>query len=52
MSILWADVCHKKVAKGDVIVIRHAEDLVLGFQHRTDAEHFRSEFRDRLASSV
>src|SRR5450432_2163882 len=46
---LWADVWRKKVAKGDVIVVRYADDLVLGFQHRTDAERFLREFRDRLA---
>jgi RNA-directed DNA polymerase len=37
------------VAKGDVIVVRYADDLVVGFQHRTDAERFRKEFRERLA---
>jgi hypothetical protein len=38
----------KKVAKGDVIVVRYADDLVVGFQHRTDAERFLREFRERL----
>jgi len=28
---LWADVWRKKVAKGDVIVVRYADDLVVGF---------------------
>src|SRR6266851_4397626 len=37
---LWADVWRRKVAKGDVIVVRYADDLVVGFQHRTDAERF------------
>jgi len=46
---LWAEVWRKKVAKGDVIVVRYADDLVLGFQHRTDAERFLREFKDRLA---
>jgi RNA-directed DNA polymerase len=46
---LWADVWRKKVAKGDVIVVRYADDLVVGFQHRTDAERFLKEFRERLA---
>jgi retron-type reverse transcriptase len=32
---LWADVWRKKVAKGDIIVVRYADDLVVGFQHRT-----------------
>jgi hypothetical protein len=37
------------VAKGDVIVVRYADDLVVGFQHRTEAERFLKEFRERLA---
>ena len=32
-----------------VIVVRYADDLVVGFQHRTDAERFLREFRERLA---
>jgi len=46
---LWADVWRKKVAKGDVVVVRYADDLVVGFQHRTEAERFLQEFRERLA---
>jgi len=33
---LWVEVWRQKVAKGDVMVVRYADDLVLGFQHRTD----------------
>jgi group II intron reverse transcriptase/maturase len=46
---LWADVWRRKVAKGDVIIVRYADDLVLGFQHRADAERFLREFKERLA---
>jgi Reverse transcriptase (RNA-dependent DNA polymerase) len=46
---LWADIWRKKVARGDIIVVRYADDLVVGFQHRTDAECFLKEFRERLA---
>ena len=46
---LWADVWRKKVAKGDVVVVRYADDLVVGFQHRTEAERFLKQFRERLA---
>ena len=46
---LWVEAWRKKVACGDVIVVRYADDLVAGFQHRTDAERFLREFRDRLA---
>jgi len=34
---------------GDVIVVRYADDLVVGFQNRADAERFQKEFRKRLA---
>ena len=46
---LWADVWRKKVAKGDVVIVRYADDLVVGFQHRTDAQRFWRAFRERLA---
>jgi hypothetical protein len=39
----------RKVASGDVIVVRYADDLVVGFQHRAEAERFLDEFRERLA---
>jgi hypothetical protein len=45
---LWVEVWRRKVATGDVIVVRYADDLVVGFQHRTDAERFLQEFRKRL----
>jgi len=46
---LWAEVWREKVAKGDMIVVRYADDLVVGFQHRADAERFLEEFQKRLA---
>jgi group II intron reverse transcriptase/maturase len=46
---LWADVWRKKAAKGDVIIVRYADDLVVGFQHRADAQRFQHDFRERLA---
>jgi hypothetical protein len=46
---LWVEVWRKKVARGEVVVVRYADDLVLGFQHRGDAERFQSEFQERLA---
>jgi RNA-directed DNA polymerase len=46
---LWADVWRRKMAKGDMIVVRYADDLVLGFQNRTDAERFLREFKERMA---
>ncbi len=46
---LWVEAWRKKVAKGDVIVVRYADDLGVGFQNRTDAERFLQQFRGRLA---
>ena len=46
---LWVEVWRKKVASGDVVVVRYADDLVVGFEHREDAERFLREFRERLA---
>jgi hypothetical protein len=37
------------VATGDVIVVRYADDLVVGFENRTEAERFLEAFRERLA---
>jgi len=46
---LWVEAWRKRVAKGDVIVVRYADDLVVGFEHRTEAEQFLEAFRERLA---
>jgi group II intron reverse transcriptase/maturase len=46
---LWIEAWRKKVADGDVIVVRYADDLVVGFEHRAEAERFLAEFRERLA---
>jgi group II intron reverse transcriptase/maturase len=46
---LWADVWRRKSAKGDVIIVRYADDVVLGFQHRADAVRFLEAFKERLA---
>jgi group II intron reverse transcriptase/maturase len=46
---LWVDVWRKKIAKGEVIAVRYADDLVVGFEHRAEAERFLKEFQGRLA---
>ena len=35
--------------KGDMIVVRYADDFVVGFQHRWEAESFLGDLRERLA---
>jgi hypothetical protein len=44
---LWVEAWRKKVATGDVIVVRYADDLVVGFQHWTDAARFLREFGEQ-----
>jgi RNA-directed DNA polymerase len=45
---LWARHWRTHRAAGDMIVVRYADDIVLGFEHRTDAERFLQEWKDRL----
>lgn len=45
---LWVDVWRKKYAQGEVVVIRYADDTILGFQHQSDADRFLESFRGRL----
>ena len=45
---VWTEAWRKKVAQGDVIIVRYADDAVLGFQHREDAERFLKQLQDRL----
>jgi RNA-directed DNA polymerase len=46
---LWIQQWRKKRARGDVIVVRYADDFVVGFQHRDEAEQFWSDLRERFA---
>ena len=46
---LWVEARRKKVAQGDVFVVRYADDFVVGFQHRPEAEQFWAELQERLA---
>jgi hypothetical protein len=42
------NVWRKKWAHGEVAVIRYADDVILGFQHQTDADRFLENLRERL----
>jgi len=46
---LWVEAWRRKVARGDVIVVRYADDVVLGFERKEEAERFLRELRERLA---
>jgi RNA-directed DNA polymerase len=45
---LWIQAWRKR-AEGDVMVVRYADDFVVGFQHRHEAERFSTELRERFA---
>jgi RNA-directed DNA polymerase len=46
---LWVNQWRRKKARGDVIIVRYADDAVLGFQYRDEAMRFLVELRERLA---
>jgi RNA-directed DNA polymerase len=46
---LWAQHWRQTQAHGDVIVVRYADDFVVGFQVKADAEKFLTDLRERFA---
>jgi len=46
---LWVQRWRQKQARGDVIVVRLADDFAVGFEHRVEAERFLAELRERFA---
>lgn len=46
---LWVQKWRRTQAQGDVTVVRFADDIVMGFQHRAEAERFQAELRERFA---
>jgi RNA-directed DNA polymerase len=47
---LWANQWRHRHAQGEVIIVRYADDIVVGFEHETDATRFLAELRERLSS--
>ena len=45
---VWVEAWRKKLAHGDVIIVRYADDAVLGFEHEHEAERFLEQLRERL----
>jgi RNA-directed DNA polymerase len=45
----WAHQWRQQRATGDVIVVRHADDSIVGFEHRHEAEQFLADLKERLA---
>jgi group II intron reverse transcriptase/maturase len=45
---LWTDQWRKTQAHGDVIIVRYADDFVVGFQHESDAQRFLNDLHERF----
>ena len=45
---LWAARWRRREATGDMIIVRYADDVVVGFEHESDARHFWDAMRERL----
>ncbi len=45
---LWAERWRRREATGDMIIVRYADDFIVGFQHESDARRFLDEMRTRL----
>ena len=45
---VWADSWRRRRARGDVIMVRFADDIILGFQYQHEAEQFLKEMKERF----
>ncbi len=45
---LWAARWRRREATGDMVIVRYADDIVVGFEHETDARRFGDAMRERL----
>src|SRR6202140_896951 len=45
---LWAERWRRREATGDMIIVRYADDFIVGFEHEADARRFLEEMRERL----
>jgi len=45
---LWVQWWRTTQARGDVIVVRYADDFIVGFQHKSEAERFQAELKERF----
>src|ERR1700686_1433284 len=46
---LWAERWRRREATGDMIIVRYADDIVVGFEHEADGRRFLDMMRERLA---
>jgi group II intron reverse transcriptase/maturase len=47
---LWAERWRRREAKGDMVIVRYADDAIFGFESETDARRFLDAMRERLAA--
>jgi RNA-directed DNA polymerase len=47
---LWAERWRRREATGNIIVVRFADDIVVGFEHEADARRFQDAMRERLGA--
>jgi len=45
----WVNWWRDHHARGEVYIVRYADDFVMGFQHRSDALRFQAELKERMA---
>ena len=45
---LWAERWRRREATGDMVIVRYADDFIIGFQHESDARRFLDALRARL----
>jgi RNA-directed DNA polymerase len=45
---LWVQQWRTTQARGDMIVVRYADDFIVGFQHKSEAEQFLADLRERF----
>jgi group II intron reverse transcriptase/maturase len=45
---LWVQAWRRKRAQGDMIIVRFADDAIVGFQRKADADQFRIELEERM----
>src|SRR5579862_717897 len=45
---LWAQQWRRRHAQGNVIIVRYADDIVVGFEHEAEAVRFLTDLRERM----
>ena len=49
---LWADRWRRREATGNMVMVRYADDIIIGFEHETDARRFWDEMRARMRAKL